>query len=213
MTRVLCFGDSTTFGFTDSAGGWTSRLHNDLANIYIDKRNNPMHEVINLGISGDMVADVKARIKHEAAARIPNGGVIVLAIGTNDSQYYRDTSRVEFEIDEFSENLRQLVRTTQKLTDKCIVLGLFPCEDAKMQPMPWAKTSESYSNQRLSMFNAEIGTICSELDVLFIDMFDDVLKLNYKGYLHDGIHPNSVGHQYIADRINKEVARLANSYQ
>ncbi len=213
MTRIICFGDSITFGFTDPEGGWTQRLHNQLANTYVTKESNPIHEVINLGISGDTADDLIERVDGELAARCNNrDGVVIIAIGVNDSAYNRNTSKNHTTAEKFEKKLKQVVTKCHEHTDKIVMLGLLPCDESKMQPMPWSTTGESCSNQRISTFNHSLANVAKAMDVHIVDMFADVMKLDYEKYLHDGLHPNSVGHQYIADRLKDKTAEYANNY-
>jgi len=211
MANILCFGDSITFGLSDPDGGWVQRLSRALEFIYIDESSNRLHQVINLGIDADTSAGVLARFADETKPRIRDKTVIILAIGVNDA-VYREDGFVEAQPEEYADNLRTIIKLAKKHTDKLIVLGLTPVIESKVQPMPWSKSGKSYSNQRINTFNKQAKAVAKAESVHFEDMFADLLKLDLEVYLHDGIHPNAVGHQYIADRIKKCVAEMANDY-
>ena len=212
MARILCFGDSITFGYTDPEGGWVQRLHNRLGYIDVTAENNPVHEVINLGISADTADDVLKRMTVERDARIQNeSDLILIAVGTNDSVYSQSSDDTYTTPEEFSNKLTQLVELAREKTQNVALIGLLPCEESKMQPMPWSTSGKCYSNKRLAMFNKAIEHVASEMEVEFFDMYVDMLGREYEKYLHDGLHPNSVGHQYITDKIFKWVQDKANT--
>lgn len=212
MTRILCFGDSITLGVGDPDGGWTQRLSRALENIYIDEFGNRRHQVYNLGINGDDSSALLRRIEHEIESRKQKDMLIIIAIGTNDSLYFQESNN-QIDPDAFGENLNQLINISRQYTDKLIILGTIPCIESKMQPMPWSMTKKCYSNQRLSVFNKVSKQISEKNSVIFEDLFSAFKQLSPENYLHDGLHPNQVGHQYICDRIKKTVAGLANNYQ
>lgn len=214
MANIFCFGDSITFGYSDPEGGWPQRLSRDLEKIYIDEQGNRLHAVLNLGISGETSSGLLGRIENEIKARkfSQPEQVIIVAIGTNDSIYRQDGVN-DVELDAFTSNIDAILKVAQKYSKKIMLLGLLPCDESKMQPMPWSSTGKCYSNSRLKMFNDQLAKICAKSDVHFEDMFADMLKFSdLSVYLFDGLHPNSAGHQYIADRIKKRVAEMANGY-
>ena len=214
MTRIICFGDSITFGYTDAEGGWTQRLHNALAKIYVTKQYNPIHEVVNLGISGETIEGLLNRAEAELDARIgEDGQVVIIAIGTNDSVYKMKNNKTHTSPEKFEKNLQKLIKICRQRTSRIILLGLLPCEEEKMQPMPWSTTGKAYSNKRLKIFNDTIAGVAKAEELAFVDMFDDMFRREQGMYLHDGLHPNSVGHNYIADKLKKLTAELASNYK
>lgn len=214
MAHILCFGDSITQGYTDLDGGWTQRLNVYLTNIYIDDQKNPRHGVFNLGIDADTTTGLLKRFPAEVKPRLSKHeeNIIIIAIGTNDTVYSTQTNFVQSTVEKYHDELSKLVGLAKKATQNVVLVGLWPCEEDKMQPMPWSKSGKCYSNQRLKSFNDEMRKVAVERDVEFIDMFADMKTKELKFYLHDGLHPNSVGHQYIADKLKKKVAAMAANY-
>jgi lysophospholipase L1-like esterase len=206
MSNILCFGDSITQGYTDPAGGWTQRLRQKLDATYFHIYKNgitvPAHDVFNLGISGDTSAGLLARIASEIKPRLLNeDSIIIIAIGTNDSVYRQTDDSVETTEEQYGDNLLKLIQIAKQTTDKVIIVGTLPCDESKMQPMPWSSSGKSYSNQRLKEFNDTAMNVASEQNVQIVNMFEKLNIENPDSYLHDGIHPNENGHQLISDSI------------
>jgi lysophospholipase L1-like esterase len=153
-------------------------------------------------------------MENEIVARTSNNEnmVVIIAIGTNDSVFKLDSNDTETTPDKFKNDLAAVVDIAKKYTKEVILVGLLPCEEDKMQPMPWSRSGKSYSNQRLGMFNDCISDVAASQDIIFIDMFKEMMMRDVGVYLHDGLHPNAAGHQYIADKLKKIVGTMANDY-
>lgn len=212
MTRILCFGDSITIGYSDPDGGWPVKLNRYLSNIYINEYGQMKHMVSNLGVDADTSADVLARIKQETKTRISGDAIIILAIGVNDTEYDKKGHLVT-EQDVFVRNMTEIIKIAHEFTEHVIVLGLLPCDESRMQPMPWSKTGASYSNKNIKLYDKLLSDVARDQNVYFADIFDDFSKLDTDLYLQDGSHPTPAGHQYIADKIKKKVAEMANDYK
>lgn len=202
MTQILCFGDSITQGYTDEFGGWTQRLRRYFDSRYVSRYNGdlvPSHDVFNLGISGDTSTGLLHRMEGEIRPRLlDEQAIIVIAIGTNDSIFRQNGEEVEVTAEHFSQNLERLVTQAKEITGRVILIGLLPCEESKMQPMPWSSSGKSYSNERLSEFNQIVVETANKYEIPVVDVFASVLKEGPEKYLADGIHPNSEGHTLIA---------------
>lgn len=208
MAQVLCFGDSITLGLWDGQGGWVQRLRT-----YVEANSVTYeHVVYNVGIDGDTSNQLLKRIDHDINLRkYPTGQVVIIAIGTNDSVFRLDTKETDCDEASFSDNLSRLVTLARKHTEKILLIGTLPCEESKMQPMPWSTKGKSYSNERLKKFNAVIQDVAKQNKLVSVDMFDEMLSDTYQEMLSDGIHPNDRGHEWIYNQIKpKLMAMLEN---
>lgn len=210
MAQILCFGDSITQGYTDSQGGWTQRLRKYLEGKYVDtypgRITVPAHDVFNLGISGDTSSGLLRRLEQEARPRlIGDHAIVVIAIGTNDSVFKVSTHKNESTKGKFRDNLERLVREAKLITSDLVLVGLLPCEESKMQPMPWSRTGRSYSNQRLRAFNEIVAAVGKINKLPVVNLFDKVSELGAADFLFDGLHLNAKGHQLIADEVAAHV--------
>lgn len=211
MAKILCFGDSITRGTSDPLGGWPQRVANYLRGIYVHENGGPMHSIYNLGVSLDTSTDLVKRMENELRARGSSNCIVLILIGTNDSSY---SENGETAVDEklYQDNLRRCIDVAKKRIGKTMLIGLPACDESKLQPVPW-RTDTSYSNKNIARYNDLARKVAKESEVAFEDLFKDFKELDAEIYLRDGIHPTEAGYQYIADRIKKKVAEMANDYK
>ncbi len=196
--RVLVFGDSITWGFWDTEGGWATRLRNYYVARELKEKSHRDPSVFNLGIGGDTAKGVLRRFKPETDARKWPGEdfVFVFAIGTNDSA--TENGKPRFSEKEYRSNLEKLIDEAKKYSDKIVFVGLTPCEEELTTPIPWRK-SISYTNKRLLLFEKVIKDECAKNNmpqVVLFETFQDELSKNRK-LLADGLHPHNEGHKLI----------------
>jgi lysophospholipase L1-like esterase len=191
--NILIFGDSITWGAYDpEQGGWATRLRN-----YFEEQDNDV-DIYNLGISGDVTADLLNRIEVEAKSREPN--LIIFAIGINDAQFTYSTNGLRVSLDEFQQNLAKLLFIAKKFTDKIVFVGLTKVDESKTTPIPW-NTDKSYTNENIKRLDNAVKKFCEENKLKFIPM-DSVVG---NDDLIDGLHPNTKGHIKIFNRMKSEV--------
>lgn len=200
--RVLIFGDSITQGFWDVKGGWTTRL----ASLYIPHK---LEELagewtlfFNLGVSGDFVSNVLARMESEAKVRRwKNEPVaIILSVGINDAVLIEN--RVKIESDDFQKQYDKLIDAAQKLSDKVLCVGLSAVDPQQTNPWKYGD-HEQWLNNRIDLFEDTIKQSAMRKGVLFAPVYDKFRAQMDKGVkMHsDGLHPNSTGHKLIADIV------------
>jgi lysophospholipase L1-like esterase len=56
-------------------------------------------------------------------------------------------------------------------------------------------------NQRLEALSTAYGSICSAIDVPFIDLFHPLMERGYVDELEDGVHPGPRGNTMIAELL------------
>ena len=191
--NILIFGDSITWGAYDpEQGGWATRLRN-----YFEEKDNDI-DVYNLGISGDTTADLLERIEVEAKSREPN--LIIFAIGINDAQFIYSTNGLRVSLDEFHQNLAKLLSVAKKFTDKVVFVGLTKVDESKTTPIPW-NTDKSYTNENIKRLDNAIEKFCEDNKLKFISMESVVGNDD----LIDGLHPNTVGHVKMFERMKSEI--------
>jgi lysophospholipase L1-like esterase len=201
MARILVFGDSISHGKWDyKMGGWVQRLSN-----FLDEKGlsdpNFDYSVYNLSISGDTTEEILERFEFETKQRLKEeGGIIIFAIGLNDSYFLRSKNSVAVALNEFRENIQKLINLARKFSSKVIFVGLTPVEDSKVNPMPWAP-DKSYNLENIKKYNETLKSVCNENNVYFVEIFERFVKENYKELLQDGAHPNSKGHKKIFEIV------------
>lgn len=195
--RICIFGDSITWGACDyECGGWVERLKTFLL------KNRDDVDVYNFGVSGNTTEDVLTRFEQEALIMKPE--VVVFAIGINDSQYptSRDNPKIEQVV--FEKNIQALVDRAKKITNKILFIGLTKVDETRVMPRIHKQKIKYYENEVIKKYDQIISDVCKRNSIPFINLFE-LLDL---GDLEDGLHPNSVGHKKMFEKIKSEIERL-----
>ena len=172
MGNICIFGDSITWGTWDPlGGGWVSRLRSYIENkdLYI--------ETYNLGVSGDNITDLLQRFEVESKAREPK--LIIIAIGTNDSQYINEKGNYQIRPKDFELKLKKLIELSRKFTNKLILLTPNKVDESKTTPVLWDNT-KYYDNESIQIYRKIIIQSCKKNDILVIDVFNYFLSLYYE---------------------------------
>jgi lysophospholipase L1-like esterase len=185
---ICIFGDSIVWGASDcEKGGWADSLKNYLMDDDID--------VYNLGISGNTTEDLLKRFDTEAGARNPD--IIIFAIGINDSLSLNKDGLIKFQ-----NNIATLADKAKKFTDKIIFIGLTSVNESRTTPYLSEETGEVYNNQSIGEYDEIIKSFCENNNLIFVDMLG--LLINDDD-LCDGLHPSSIGHKKMFEKIKKEI--------
>jgi len=199
MKIILIFGDSITYGAWDKEGGWVARLRK-----FINKKSSE-YLIYNLGISGDTAENLLKRFESETEQRVEGEeDIFIFAIGLNDSQFIHSKKNTRFSLQEFKNNIQKIISLAKKSSPKIIFLGLTPVDEKKT--VPWSE-DKSYKNEYIQKFNEIIKTICNENNAYFIEIFERLIKINYKKLLDDGAHPNSKGHEKIFKSVKDSLIK------
>lgn len=201
MSQILVFGDSITYGAWDKEGGWVQRLRR-----FLDEKTltepDFYYLTYNLGISGDTTDDLLKRFEFETKQRMKEKEkmVIIFSIGGNDAIFIDNKNQYQISQERFRKNIKKLINLAKEYASKILFIGLLPADESKTIPIPWAP-DYSYKNEHIIQYDKIIKSICQENEILFIDIFNKFINLDYKNLLEDGQHPNSVGHQKIFEIV------------
>jgi len=213
--RVLVFGDSITQGYWDTDGGWVDRIrkhYDTLQASDLDGRDEPT--IFNLGISADNSKNILERIETETTARTRHGNlpIIIVQIGVNDSSKdsQPEDESVRIPIEEYGNNLREIIKIAQPITSKIIFIGLSACDEPRTTPVSWG--DYHYTNKSIKEYEEKMKVVADEHSIPFLSVFDDFLKAlqDGKDFLPDGLHPNNEGHQFIAELLKPKLEELLN---
>ncbi len=202
MPKILCFGDSITYGAWDSEGGWVARVRKQIDRICIDSSLQSFILTYNLGISSDTTERLLERFDSELQSHSKESGdhLIIISIGTNDSIKNTDGSHW-VELPTFEENIRTLISKAKESALKTIFLGNLPVDESKTQPYQ-NQPEISSTNADIELYEHTTQKVCNELNVDFIPIFEEVMATEFKELLFtDGIHPNEKGHSFLADKV------------
>lgn len=206
MANILIFGDSIAYGCWDEKGGWAQQLKNDVDRTIISSQFTNDHFVYPLGIPGDTTYSLLQRFKQETDARIVphEESTILFSIGINDSIFNNKMNSFITPLWKFKNNVETLANTAQRYTKKTIFIGLTPVDESKVNPMSWLPEC-SYRNEFIAEYNTALQDVCVKNDMLFINIFAEWKKKEYKKLLIDGIHPNREGHSVLFEEIKKNI--------
>lgn len=206
MSKIFFVGDSITTGAWDPKGGWAARVIGDIMAMNIACGFKGFYCLpYNLGVSGDQIPNVLARLEGEIAARIENDDTstkeIVVSIGVNDSIYLRNGNRMSYSESAFDNNVKKLMALCHNLSNHVTFLGILPVIEDKVNPMPWAP-DKSYENKRIEQFENIIGGNCAAFDMPFMPLFQIwQQRRDLPALLIDGVHPSEKGHALLARQV------------
>jgi lysophospholipase L1-like esterase len=198
--KLAVVGDSGVFGWGDpEEGGWCERLRRH----WMGLPDGPV--LYNLGVRGDGLERVAARLHREVSARgelrrqHPQG--ILLAVGINDTaRVGRPDGRPQLAPEAFLFGLRQLLREAKTLAP-LFVLGLTPVLE---EAMPFAGVLW-YSLADTRVYEGLLEEACMDADVAFLPMLEPFLdQPRWAQWLTaDGLHCNSEGHRFLFERVRR----------
>ncbi len=201
--RIICIGDSITEGYLDSKGlGWPGRLALKLS------EEKPMHyQVNNLGIGNDHSANVQRRIFGEVCQRTPD--FLIIGVGINDMQDLIIRNGQSYGTSQslnWSEmNWRKILDTVKKQQLITLVWGLLPVDPdfmpLKYDPDTYGFEAYDYRNEDIEAYNKMLQSLCKTYDIPFLDVYNDWQNRNLKDLMDDGLHPNDMGYDLLANQI------------
>ena len=207
--KILCFGDSITFGEIDTEnGGWVDRLKDD----FIRKYANAVRQevtVYNLGVCGESTDGLSTRFSVEFNARHVKGqGVLVIfSYGANDVVIHKDKNIVPVKYS--IKNLEGCINLAQLKGSKVLLLSATPIADSsdgvvnQHGKLRYSKDIEDY--------NVELQKLAGDSGCCFVDIHAPFQKIKNKLLSNDGIHPNSDGHELIYNLVKHELNKYLNA--
>jgi len=149
--------------------------------------------VVNQGISGNTVRDLKARWTTDVLDLAPDW--VSVMIGTNDVWRQFDSPRQTERhvlLEEYAKTLDELVAATLPRVKGMVLMTPFYLEPNRADPMRAA----------MDRYGAAVRRLADKHHTLFVDTqapFDEVLKTYYPASLNwDRVHPDHVGSMVLA---------------
>ena len=198
-SKLVFIGDSITdcerarpvgeglFGATGK--GWVSLVEGLLGSIH------PAHaiRVVNMGTSGKVVTDLKARWQTDALNLKPDW--LAIMIGVNDVWRQFDLPRqteIHVSPETYAKTLDELVAQARPRVKGLVLMAPFYIEPNRADAM----------RARMDEYGAIVKKTAAKHDALFIDTqaaFDAVLQhVHANALAWDRVHPNNTGHAIIA---------------
>lgn len=192
MKLIGVIGDSIAHGFFDNEDlGWVARLSKLLI-----KNTNEEYVFNNMSQSGDNIADAYHRALYEVSSR--HFDLLLISLGANDIRR-RKNSNLELD---FSFGARQmywqkLLEFLQKTGAKIVVTDLLPVIETRYGE----DASLTRKNADVAAYNSQLKKLCNENNITFFERYDNWKTKDLASLYQDALHPNSAGHQQIADEI------------
>ncbi|HLS59714.1 MAG TPA: SGNH/GDSL hydrolase family protein [Virgibacillus sp.] len=191
--RVVFIGDSITEAgkFTDSerlGTGYVRLIHDYLITTYPTSH----FEILNNGISGNRIDDLKARWQTDVLDVKPD--IISISIGINDVwQQLKQPSMKQIFPDDFKRIYDDLLQQIRRTTNAKIIL---------MEPTIIDENLTSPGNEKLQAYVQIIHGMAQKYDALIVPTHQAFLKYLEAGrndaLTTDGIHMNAAGNMLMA---------------
>jgi len=182
--RLAALGDSITFGIGDPApdGRWRG-----FAALLAEGLGEPDHaEMLNLGVSGALSADVASEQLPRALAWRPHVATVV--VGVND------TLRSSFDVLSISEHVQQIL--SELSAAGTVVLTACLPSPGQMLRLPQALARPL--GRRIAAVNAVLHTASRRFGAVHVHLADDPYVLDRRMWSVDRLHPSERGHRRIA---------------
>ena len=187
--RVVITGDSFVEGVGSSNGGWAQMLADRMREV----------EVSIFGIGGHTTQDLMKRIAGEIDYET---AVVIIGIGVNDSRLRPSLEQNEVPVDQFGDNITNIIRVVEEYGASCMVVGLATVDEARTQPF---KEDKIYQNKNIAIYNEVLRRKSYELSVSYVTAPS---LADVQGALADGLHPSDVGHRMILEVVEPVLQEL-----
>jgi lysophospholipase L1-like esterase len=194
--RIVCFGDSVTFGWNMKYEySYPSQLEKLL------ERDFSQIKVINSGIGGNTIIDANKRLDKDVANFRPD--LVIINFGLNDGMISGSAPNVD--INDFENYYNDLIKKLKFGDLKIIILGINPVTELFEE-----KESESYRKKQrevYEIYNEKIIEIAKNNNLEHINLWEEFnKKADPAGYIQtDGIHPNKKGLNMIAELAYEKI--------
>lgn len=190
--RICFIGDSFVNGTgDDDCLGWVGRLCS------VARRSGCDLTAYNLGVRRDTSADIAARWRREAAARLPDAGDgrLVFSFGANDCAPGGD------------EGVR--VPRADALRNAEAILSAARAWRPTLMVGPLPVSDDPETDGRITALSRDLGSLCAALGVPYLDVFDAMSGCGAwrrEAARGDGSHPNAGGYEALAGMVGRWTA-------
>ncbi len=207
---IILFGDSTTAlrpGAVKKV--YSVRIEEALQSIGSSLR------VYNAGIGGNTTRDAVKRLDRDVLAHKPR--VIVMQFGINDSavDVWKNPPATEPRVSlaEYLDNLRHLTAAARNSGAKVILMTTNPIRWTSLLRDRYGKapydpdSEEGFDAATLAGYNDALRQLAMELELPLVDIraaypkYAIVKGTTVDGLLLDGMHPNDLGHELVAEKL------------
>ena len=154
------------------------------------------YDVLNVGISGNRIVDLLARIKRDVWNENPD--ILSILVGVNDVWHELQNNN-GVELDRFEKYYRDIIEETKKRLPNCKLIMLEPFV------LEGEATSEKMEGfLEVKNYAKVVRKLAEEYDIPFVELQEEFDRLasiyGAKSLLWDGVHPDVFGATVIADK-------------
>lgn len=159
--------------------------------VYLISKELSDHEVINKGISGNRVSDLKKRWKKDALDIKPD--ILTIFIGINDV-WHKHAFGKRFSIDKFEENYKYLITSMKEMNPNIKIILMTPFY------LPFGAYLKAWDKEFDLIMNLT-HKLALIYGIPLVNLHEAFKLANYKtkdtDLLYDGVHPTPLGHELI----------------
>ena len=203
MKKILCYGDSNTFGYNpvdaskfDEKTRWTALLQENLGRDF-EITEDGMCDRTGIADNDKGFAFSAQRHFPKMITKTKDIDLLILAIGTNDLQFKYDLT-----IHQFENGLEKLIVTAKNNVRRIILIPSVVLQENVLEgffSFQFNETSVSKSKK--------VGKIYRKLSNIYgLDYFD--FNEFVKPSNADGLHYDSEGHKIIAIKLSDYIKRI-----
>lgn len=206
---IILFGDSTTAPRSGISKVYSVRVQEALQSI------GSSLYVHNAGIGANTTRDALKRFERDVLRHRPR--IVVMQFGINDSavDVWKKPPATEPRVPlaEYLANMRTLITGAKKQNTKIIVMTTNPLrwtsrlKDLYGKPPYDPKAEDGFDSLHLARYNEALRSLAAEMNVPLVDVragypgFAAGHRTTLEGMLLDGMHPNDLGHQLVAELL------------
>jgi lysophospholipase L1-like esterase len=193
-TKIICFGDSITWGQQPTIGGQTANpypsvLQTKLRKIY----NNSSITVTNAGNSGYTSGQLLTVVDTQVVANNPD--LVILMCGINDANPANNVTR-----DTYKSNMISLVKTIINSGSELLLLSSTPIKQSNSDRLHNLLTYTRITEDIAKQFEIGFIDLNKEFEKLFL-FKRDIPYITYGSSNMDYIHLSDVGYSYLAEIV------------
>ncbi len=208
-SKFLLIGDSITdCGRRDSQHkpygcGYVSMFRNLLIINEPDKS----FKIINKGIGGNTVEDLRSRWDDDVLSHKPDW--VSIKIGINDLNRYLSNGHELQSPENFEKIYDQIISDTQEALPECKIILITPFYMSRGNTVKDAYRTKVWNI--LPIYIKIVEKLSEKYDTIILnthDLFQKQLKYNHPGlYCEEPVHPNETGHTLIAHGLYEIVKK------
>ncbi len=190
--RIVCLGDSITWGSRLDYFRWTTHLQKKL-----DKQHPKQWHVINTGINGNTSEMILKRV-NDVLALDPT--LVILQMGFNDAHIPEAAKQSRVALDDFALHLAEIVSVFEDAGVGIAIVINHPVEHCNIKQGNGAEYDQNYAP-----YQATLRSFCEAKQIPIIDMpkLLKQQKVNMTSFLReDGLHLTHQGNRVYALLIN-----------